>query len=166
MGLQLLLAEIWQLLEQAAIPAPSHRNRTMTDWAARMERAKAMLVDAQNAAMDADIEMRQLAAVRKLNESASAHHQALANEIARLRGENRLILDALGMEKYRVRWRPVSDEGFKAMGGEMLIVYNSPLMSAGEILITRWFETFEWGALDARFVTHWAPLPGLPEEVG
>jgi len=105
-SLRLMLSEIWQHLDQAAIPAPSHRNRTMTDWAARMERAKAMLEDAQNAAMDADSEMRQLAALRKLNETASAHYQVLANEIERLRGENRLILDALGMEKYRVRWRP------------------------------------------------------------
>jgi len=124
-----------------------------------------MLVDAQNTAIEADIQLWQLAVLRQLNEGASAHYQSLANEITRLRGENRLILDALGMEKYGARWRPVSDEGFKAMGGDMLIVYNSPLMSAGEILIARWFETFEWGALDARFVTHWAPLPGLPEDI-
>lgn len=108
-SLQLMLAEIWQHLDQAAIPAPSHRNRTMTDWAARMERAKAMLVDAQNAAMDADIEMRQLAALRKLNESAAAQHQALSNEIGRLRGEIRLLRDTLGMETFRVLWRSVSD---------------------------------------------------------
>jgi len=171
-NLQLMLAEIWQHLDQAAIPAPSHRNRTMTDWAARMERAKAMLEDAQNAAMDADIEMRQLAALRKLNESAAAHHQALANEITRLRGENRLVLDALGMEKYRVRWRPVSDEGFKnAMGEEMLIVYDGPVWVTRLIMISRWSPVAGWNLRNGNpvaegTVTHWAPLPGLPEEVG
>ncbi len=168
--LQMMLADIWMLLEQAANPAPSHRNRTMTDWAARMQRAKAMLVDAQNAAMDADIEMRQLAAVRKLNESASAHHQALANEIARLRGENRLLLDALGMETYRVRWRPVSDASFRTTGDELLIVHDDPAWIAPVIMIARWDRANGWilrngSYVEERLVRFWAPLPGLPEDI-
>ena len=170
-SLRLMLSEIWQHLDQAAIPAPSHRNRTMTDWAARMERAKAMLEDAQNAAMDADSEMRQLAAVRKLNESASAHYQALANEIERLRGENRLILDALGMERYRVYWRPVSDGFFKTTGDELLIVHDDPAWIAPVIMIARWDRKSGWtlrngNPVEERTVKFWAPLPGLPEEVG
>ena len=69
------------------------------------------------------------------------------------------------MEWCRVAWRPVSDEGFKnAMGKEMLIVYKSPIMSVGAIIISKWDEMHEWGMIDDRFVTHWAPLPGLPEE--
>ncbi len=135
--------------------------RTLIELAEAKARLKAAV--AEDAA-EVEILRRHLATAQDLLDRAGEHCRALSAEIERLRGENRLILDALGMEKYRVRWRPVSDEGFKAMGGEMLIVYNSPLMSAGEILIARWFETFEWGALDARFVTHWAPLPGLPEE--
>lgn len=197
--LQLMLAEIWQHLENAAIPAPSHRNRTMTDWSARIERAKVMLSDAQNAAMEADIQLRQLDAVRKLNESASAHHQALANEIARLRGENRLILDALGMEKYRVRWRPVADGVEMPISnvpvlavvqeGQKRLVVRATYIKAAQVeadldydeayeydeeadtywLNPGWYEDnlveeMHWQISDP--VTHWAPLPGLPEDVG
>lgn len=168
--LQLMLAEIWQHLDNAAIPAPSHRNRTMTDWSARMERAKVMLSDARNAAMEADIQLRELATVRKLNETAAGRHQALANEIERLRGENRLILDALGMEKYRVRWRPVSDGFFKTTGDELLIVHDDPAWIAPVIMIARWDRVSGWtlrngNPVEERTVKFWSPLPELPEEV-
>lgn len=154
-NLQLMLAEIWQHLDQAAIPAPSHRNRTMTDWAARIERVKAMLSDARNVAMEADIQLRELATAHKLNETASAHHQALSNEIGRLRGEIRLLRDTLGMERYRVAWRPVSD-GFTETDDDILIVQDDPAFIAPIITIARWND------VDERLVTHWAPLPGLP----
>ena len=129
-----------------------------------MRRAKEMLADAQNAAIEMDILRGKLAATQKSLANASVHNRALAAEIERLQGENRLILDALGMEKYRVLWRPVTDDGFKSQKA-VLIVYKSLIMDVGIIMIARWTPMYEWGGLIDNFVTHWAPLPGLPEEV-
>ena len=115
--------------------------------------------------VESAIVQRKLAEAQEMLAKAAEHNKALSALIERQRQEIQLLRGALGMEWCRVAWRPVSDEGFKnAMGKEMLIVYKSPIMSVGAIIISKWDEMHEWGMIDDRFVTHWAPLPGLPEE--
>lgn len=120
-------------------------------------------------AAEVEILRRQLATAQDLNARAAEHCKALSAEIERLRGENRLILDALGMEKYRVRWRPVSDGFFKTTGDELLIVHDDPAWIAPVIMIARWDRVSGWtlrngNPVEERTVKFWAPLPGLPEE--
>jgi len=107
--------------------------------------------------VDVEIVRRALAEAQEEVRRADAHARTLSAEIERLRGENRLILDALRMERYRVYWRPVSD-GFEETDDDILIVQNDPAFIAPIISIGRWDD------VDRRLVTHWAPLPGLPRE--
>ena len=150
---------IWHKFDSLPVPLPSHRNRTLTAWGTAISEALPELTRASNRAFALQNELRR----------ANEHVRALSAEIERLRGENRLILAALGMEKYRVRWRPVSDEGFKnAMGEEMLIVYDGPVWVTRLIMISRWSPVAGWNLRNGNpvadgTVTHWAPLPGLPE---
>lgn len=118
--------------------------------------------------VDVEIVKRALAEAQEEVRRADAHARTLSAEIERLRGENRLILDALGMERYRVRWRPVSDGFFKTTGDELLIVHDDPAWIAPVIMIARWDRKSGWtlrngNPVEERTVKFWAPLPGLPE---
>lgn len=119
--------------------------------------------------VDVEIVRRALAEAQEEVRRADAHARTLSAEIERLRGENRLILDALGMERYRVYWRPVSDGFFKTTGDELLIVHDDPAWVAPVIMIARWDRVSGWtlrngNPVEERTVKFWAPLPGLPEE--
>lgn len=66
--LHLELSQIWYELDQLPIPAPSHRNRTMTQWAAVIERVKKRLGKAGNislALQDENVMLRHELDVRR-----------------------------------------------------------------------------------------------------
>ena len=54
------LGVIWDLLDSATEPAPSHRNRTITQWADVMVRAKRRLLALRNQATAVDSEIAEL----------------------------------------------------------------------------------------------------------
>lgn len=147
--------------------------------------------------VDVEIVKRALAEAQEEVRRADAHARTLSAEIERLRGENRLLLDALGMEKYRVRWRPVADGVEMPVSGVPVLavvqvgqnrrVVRATHIKAGQVeadldvdeayeydeeadtywLNPGWYEhnlveEMHWQITDP--VTHWAPLPGLPEE--
>lgn len=205
--LHLELSQIWYELDQLPIPAPSHRNRTMTQWAAVIERVKKRLGKAGNislALQDENVMLQQqLADAQQQLRSAANHAALLSAEIERLRSENRLILDALGMEKYRVLWRPIEQGGEWPPAGTpvLAVVWDGEPAASSLRRVVRakyvpqfttpcsrfeydgdaeyheesdeyywpagWYEWNDDGdSVHYRigdWVTHWAPLPGLPE---
>lgn len=191
--LHLELLYLWSKLEALPTPLPSHRNKTMTTWAAVFSEVSQELTIASNRALAMQEDLRQ----------ADAHARKLSAEIERLRGENRLILEALGMEKYRVLWRPVVEGGEMPPNGTPVLAVvrsdDSPCRRrrwvvrakyAGKYTVDcsyldydgdadyceekdgyywpegwyEWNDGEEMHYMIGDTVTHWAPLPGLPEE--
>lgn len=194
--LHLAISEVWHLLDDAPSPAPSHRNRTITRWGEVMETAKKRLagIGKRAMALEDDLALLQarLVAAQQDQHAAAKHAAGLSAEIERLRQENRLILDAMGMEKYRVRWRPVVEGGeLPASGAPVLAAVGEPVGTSGirrrwvarAMYVARftipdngdkdmyWWPAgwYEWNESDDMHymisgeVTHWAALPGLPE---
>jgi hypothetical protein len=54
------LRVIWDLLDDVAVPAPSHRNRTITQWAETMESAKRRLMALRNQAVAVDTQIAEI----------------------------------------------------------------------------------------------------------
>lgn len=121
--------------------------------------------------VESTIVQHKLAEAQEMLARAAEHNKALSAQIERQQAEIRLLRDALGMERYRVWWRPVSDGFFKTTGDELLIVHDDPAWVAPVIMIARWDRKSGWtlrngNPVEERTVKFWAPLPGLPEEVG
>jgi len=147
---QVLIAESWGLLDLAAIPAPSHRNRTMTDWAARMERAKVMLADAQKIAMERDWVMWR---------PAHDGREMPANGVPVLAvvqiGQNRHVVRATYIRSGQVEADLDYDEAYE-YDEETDTYWLSPGWYEHNLV-----EEIHWQISEP--VTHWAPLPSLPE---
>lgn len=68
------LGVIWGLLDDAVVPAPSHRNRTIMQWAETMVRAKRRLMALRNQALAVDNE---IAEIRALADELAAGLQSI-----------------------------------------------------------------------------------------
>lgn len=87
---------------------------------------------------DAALLRRLLEDEREAAQGTARHAARLAAEIERLRGEQRLLLDALGMEKYRVRWRPVAGGEWPPAGTPVLaVVWDGEPASSGRRHVVR-----------------------------
>lgn len=96
--LHLDILDLWHKFNDLPEPGPSHRNRMVTAMGTAICEAMPALTAASNKAFALQNELK----------GAIAHSVAQGKEIERLRGEMALLFDALGMEKYRVLWRPVA----------------------------------------------------------
>lgn len=158
--LHLELLSLWDKLDAIPEPAPSHRNRTMTAWADAISRVRKGLTVASNQAL------------------------AMQQEIARLKVQAAAWV-----------WRPVVDGGEMPPNDVPVLVVvrdvagrhvNRLCHVSFHTVLAEWDEEDDydadhdlywlkagWYSLESDgahwpvngTVTHWAPLPGLPEVV-